>query len=80
MPDVKEAMKIGRAPPVSVGTLHDGEVLFRKGIGPRDIEDPMRPQRRWKRLCRGSILIPSHVVALDNAADVGDVAEISASR
>lgn len=38
MSDIEEAMKIARAPSISVGVLHNGEVLLRKSVGLRDVE------------------------------------------
>lgn len=37
MSEVEEAMKIAKAPSISVGIIHEGEVLFRRSIGLRDV-------------------------------------------
>lgn len=38
MPYIEEAMKMAKAPSISVGILKDGEIIFTRSIGLRDVE------------------------------------------
>ncbi|KAJ5093217.1 hypothetical protein N7456_009078 [Penicillium angulare] len=37
MTDVEEAMRIAKAPSISVGIIHEGEIIFRQSFGLRDV-------------------------------------------
>lgn len=41
MPMIESVRKLSRAPSISVGVLHQGEVVFRRSIGLRDVEDSL---------------------------------------
>lgn len=39
MSDVKDVMEMARVPSISLGIIHDGNVIFRRSIGLRDVEN-----------------------------------------
>lgn len=42
MSDVEKVMEMAKAPSISVGVLHNGEVLFKKSIGLRNVEENLK--------------------------------------
>ncbi|KAJ5715358.1 beta-lactamase/transpeptidase-like protein [Penicillium malachiteum] len=42
MSDVEDVMKMARVPSISLGIIHEGNLIFRKSIGLRDVENNLQ--------------------------------------